>query len=201
MTPGTTMTRQTAVGGRGHRKSKPGPGGFTLVELLIGLVISGLVAAGVTAMLVAVSYGTSSSHDLRTLVVKSKTIDARLGASIRNCRQVLATGSDFLLLWVADADEDDVTDNAEIRLIDRDAATDMLNSYYDDTAAGAYVDAATFRTLALGSFTPQPWGTGVTGLSFVPDTPAPGTKLVSYTMTLEIEDVSETVVGAVATRN
>lgn len=195
------MANQTTVCGRCRRRSRLGPSGFTLVELLIALVVSGLVAAGVTAMLVAVSYGTSSSHDLRTLVVKSKTIDARLGASIRVCRQVLASGSDFLLLWVADADEDDVTDNAEVRLIDRDAATDMLNSYYDDTAAGAYVDAATFRALALGSFTPQPWGTGVTGLSFVLDIPARGTNLVSYTMTLESEDVSETVVGAVAMRN
>ena len=201
MTPGTTVTKQTAVCGRCHRRSRPGPSGFTLVELLIALVVSSLAAAGVTAMLVAVSYGTSSSNDLRSLVVKSKTIDARLGASVRGCRQVLASGSDFLLVWVADADADDVTDNAEVRLIERDAATDELNSYYDGAAAGDYVDAATFRTLALGSFTPQPWATGVTGLTFVLDLPAPGTRLVSYTMTLESEDVSETVVGAVATRN
>ena len=175
--------------------------GFTLVELLIALAISGLVGAGVSAMLMAVSYGTSSSHDLRGLLVKSKTIDARLSSAVRTCQRVLAAGSDYLLLWAEDTNADQVTDNAEVRLIDRDTGNDVLNHYADNTAGGVYVDAATFRTAALASFTAEPWGTGVTTLSFVLDAAAPATKLVSYTIGLQNGDVSETLVGAAAVRN
>lgn len=174
---------------------------FTLVELLLALVICSLVTAGVVAMMVAVSYGTSSSRDLRGLVVKSRTIDARLSAAVRGSRSVLASGTDFLILWTADNNADDTTDNAEVRLIERDPATDELNSYYDTAAAGVYVNATTFRNAAKSSYTYQRWGTGVNAITFVPDVAPPGTKLVSYDFTLENAEVSETVVGAAAVRN
>ncbi|MCP4247270.1 MAG: hypothetical protein GY778_09505, partial [bacterium] len=75
--------------------------GLTLVELLLAVMISALIGGGVVAMLVAVAYGTSSSRDLRAIVVKSATIDGRLGAAIRRSRQVLAVGTDYCILWTA----------------------------------------------------------------------------------------------------
>ncbi|MHC4093023.1 MAG: prepilin-type N-terminal cleavage/methylation domain-containing protein [Planctomycetota bacterium] len=174
---------------------------FTLVELLLALAISALVTASVAAMMVAVSYGTSSSRDLRSLLVKSSTIDARLSAAVRGSRSILASGSDFLILWTADADDDDTTDNAEVRLIERDPTTDELNTYYDTGAAGDYSDATAFRTAAKASYAYQRWGTGLTAISFVLDAAPPGTGLVSYDLTLASAEVSETVVGAAAIRN
>ena len=175
--------------------------GFTLVELLLALMISALVTAGVASMMVAVSYGTSSSHDLRVLVVKSRTIDARLAAAIRGSQAVLAADTDFLILWMVDTDDDAATDNAEVRLIERDPATNEFNTYYDSGAGGDYVDAAAFRAAAKASYPLERWGTGVTAIAFVPNAAPPAARLVSYEFTLASAEVSETVVGAAAVRN
>ena len=77
---------------------RPRGRGFTLVELLISMIVCSLVAAGVATMMVTVSYGTSTSRDLRGLVVKSQVVDARLAAAIRGSRSVLAVGADYLLI-------------------------------------------------------------------------------------------------------
>ncbi len=175
--------------------------GLTLIELLLAVTITGLIGGGVVAMMVAVAYGTSSSRDLRSLVVKSATIDGRLGAAIRSSRQVLAVGTDYCILWAADDDDDSATDNAEVRLIERDPTTDELNSYANAGAAGGYVNAATFRSAAKASYPVELWGTGVTAVSFATDAAPPATALVSYSFTLQDADLPESVVGAAALRN
>ena len=172
---------------------------FTMVEVLLALAITGLVSAAVAAMLVATSYGTSSEHDLRGVVVKGEILDARLSAAIRSSRTILETGTDYVVLWLGDVNTNgtaDAADRWEVRLIEFDSGNERLNNYYDGGASGAYVDVDTFR----GLVTPATWATGVTTISFVPDTAAPNTRLVSYRLTLQAGSLSETVVGAASLR-
>ena len=169
---------------------------FTIVEVLLALAITGLVSAAVAAMLVATSYGTSSEHDLHGVVVKSEVVGARLGAAIRSSREVHESGTGYVLLWTTDANTNGTADRAEIRLIDFDSGNGRLNNHYDDGASGAYVDVSTFR----GVITPEVWATGVTAASFATDAAAPNTRLVSYRLTLQAGNSSETVVGAASPR-
>ena len=186
------MTSAAVVQRRCHRP------GFTLVELLIALVVTVLATAGVAAMLNAVSYGTQSSHDMRTLVVRSTTLDARLSDAISTCKQVEANGTSptYLLLWTKDANDDDVKDNAEMHLIEYDSTNDKVDSYCDTTATGVFADRTTLQSLV----TPKPWCTGVVGVSLDLDVAPPDTKLVSYRVDLQDGDASETLVGAAAVR-
>ncbi len=172
--------------------------GFTIVELLLALAITGLVSATAAAMLMAVSYGTSSKRDLRSVVVKSRVIDARIASAIRGSRAILETSTDYLILWTTDTDSDGTSDNAEVRLIERDSANDELTSYYDTGVAGDYVDAATFRAAAKSSYASDLWGTGLTAMQFARDPVT--TTLVSYQLTLTAGDLSEAVVGAASAR-
>jgi len=197
----STTVMRSVVSRRRRVASRRTGRGFTLVELLIALVVSAMVTAGVAAMVSAVSYGTSSNRDLRVLLVRGEVIDSRISEAVRECRSILAGGTDFLVLWVEDTDDDDITDNAEVRLIERDPATNVVNNYRNTSASGDYVDAATFRTAALTSYTPQAWTTGVTAISFVLDATPPNAKLTTYNITLEDRDQSETLIGVAATRN
>jgi len=174
---------------------------MTLVELLMALGISGLVAVGVASMLVAVSYGTSSTREVRQLVVRVEVVEARLDAAVRGSKRVLSAGTDYVLLWAADTDGDATTDNNEVRLIERIAASSTLYSYADPAAGGDFVDAASFRTTAKASYPSQAWASSVTALSFTTDASPPNTRLLSYTFSVENGDVSDTAVGAVGIRN
>jgi len=171
---------------------------FTIVELLLALAITGMVSASVAAMLVAVSHGTSSRRDLRGVVVKAKVVDARISSAIRSSRAILETDTDYLILWATDTDSDDTADNAEVRLIERDPASNELTSYFDAGAAGDYVDATTFRSAAKSAYPSQRWGTGVTAIQFTVDTVT--ATLLSYRVSLSAGDLSETLVGSASAR-
>ncbi len=47
----------------------------TLVELIISLLITSMVALGVAAILQAASYGTSSRREIRRIVVRTQQVD------------------------------------------------------------------------------------------------------------------------------
>src|SRR5690606_33233775 len=92
--------------------------GLMLIELLLALAVTGMVAAAMSSMLWAVSYGTSSSKGLRALAVKTKTLQSRVGGAIRGAAVVLDAGEDFLVLWVDDGDGDGQPSLHEIQRID-----------------------------------------------------------------------------------
>ncbi|MBU0719325.1 MAG: hypothetical protein KJ749_13850, partial [Planctomycetes bacterium] len=195
---------------------------FTLVELLLALAITGLVSAAVAAMLMAVSYGTSSKRDLHSVVVKSRVVDARIASAIRGSRAILETGTDYLVLWTGDLNPNgtlDAPDLSEIRLIERDGASDTLSSYgFPSNWTQGQIDAAnvtyqltgnppgffqsaTAAAKTAGSFQPTLWGSDVTSISFALDGVAPdSTMLVSYRLALGAGDLSETVVGSASAR-
>ena len=106
-----------------------GKRGLTLVELLIAVTITALVGAGVATMLVATTRGTSSRTDLRGLVVKHKTLSARLGSSIRSAKMVLAAGSDFVVLWAHDDRANDLPNRSELQRIEWDNTNNEVRSY------------------------------------------------------------------------
>jgi hypothetical protein len=193
-----------------------------MVELLLALTITALIAAAVTAMLVATAYGTSSERDLRGAVTRGKLVGARLNAAVRSSRAVLETGTDYLVLWMGDINTNatpDAPDLSEIRLIERDGAGDELNSYkFPDSWTQAQIDAADvsyaltgnppgfFQSAAAtakaaGSFVATRWGSQVTSILFDLDGADPSTTtLVSYQFTVGAGELSETVIGAASLR-
>jgi Tfp pilus assembly protein PilV len=185
--------------------------GFTLVELLLATVGVSLVAVGISSMLMVVAYGSSSSRDMRSLVVKQKSTSARINAAIRGAKQVLETGivpdsgsesDNYIVLWMDDDEDSKITLN-EIKLINfsqqkiySHTATDTtpvedVTSYYDlitDTQAEHFTD--------------ELWATGINSLSITLDNDTLlQTKLVNFQMDFAVGILSDTTIGTAALRN
>tara|TARA_Y100001954_G_C15676192_1_gene535316 strand:+ start:174 stop:947 length:774 start_codon:yes stop_codon:yes gene_type:complete len=103
--------------------------GFTLVELMMATVGVSLMAIGITSMLTVVAYGTTSSRDLRSLVVKQKAVSARINAAVRGSKMVLESGLGYTVLWIHDDDEDGLPSLSEIRLVELNQTSRQIVSY------------------------------------------------------------------------
>ncbi len=193
--------------------------GVTFVELVLALGITGLVGLGVAAMMVSSTYGLTSQKGMRNLVVRHKTIGARLDSAMRGAKQVLASGDGYLVLWIEDTRADGKPNISELRRIELDGSTDELSGYVGTFPSGwseaavtaadtAYELTDNFDTvttaLKSGSYFPKEvWGEGVTAwtMSFDDNGDPTTTYLISYRMTLDAGGTTSTAIGAAALRN
>ena len=183
---------------------------MTLIELLLALAGTAMVGVAIATMLVAVAYGTQSDKDLRTLVVKYKTVDGRVSASLRGSHMVLAQGSDYLVLWMFDTDGSAAPNLSEIRRIE--CANGVLTSYkapdnldplYDVAYALADdFDAITAAIKGDATFPGEIWATDVTDWTIALNENDPqAATLVSYRLTFQAGILSDIAINAVALRN
>ena len=119
--------------------TSPRSRGMTLVELLLAMAITSIVAMAAAGMLSAVSYGSSERSDLRAMIVRQEMIAVRLSAAIRAARQVLVCNDTTLILWITDANHDNKPQVSEVRWIEFDAAADEITNTHI-TWPGAFND-------------------------------------------------------------
>jgi len=182
---------------------------LTLVEMLMALAITGLIGVAISSMLTAVSYGTSETRDLRSLVVKNKTLTARITAAVRGSGQVLDAADGYVVLWTHDLNASGVPDLLELQRIELDAGTDELTSYTPDPTATdvAYVltdDFDTITTALIGSADMEGtlWATGVALWTVSVDTADPlDAALISFQLTLDAGGLTDVSVSAVSLRD
>ena len=95
-----------------------------LVELLLALVVSSLIATAVLGMLVGVTTASRQSNDTRRATVGRQVAIARLGKLVRCSAAVLACDEHRLVLWTDDSDLNAQPNLSELLLIrwDSDAA-------------------------------------------------------------------------------
>ncbi|NBC11430.1 MAG: hypothetical protein GVY24_06795 [Planctomycetes bacterium] len=182
---------------------------MTLVELLLAVAITTLIGAAIASMLAAVSYGTDSSKDMRSLVARNKAVNARISAAIRGSTMVLDQGAGFLVLWTSDADENGQPNLLEIRRLQYNANGQTFSSYTAPEGTGdvEYALADNFEAITDGlmggaAFPQELWATRVAAWDLALDTPDPQTaSLVSYQLELTAGDMSDVAIAAVALRN
>lgn len=169
------------------------------------MTITALVGLTVTTMLRAAAYGSTSRAGMRDLLVLSRTTSARIGLAIRTAVEVVGvdtSAGEYIVLWVADANDDQVKQYNELQLIERHAGTNELRSYTSTSNTTAYSSVSAFRTTALASFTQERWATGITDVEFkLLAAAGESMPLVSWRVTAARDAVSDTAVGAVALRN
>ncbi len=184
--------------------------GLTLVEMLMALTITGLIGVAIASMLSAVAYGTDSSKDLRSLVVKNKTLSSRITAAVRSSAQLLDADDGYIVLWTKDLNESGQPDLLELQRIELDAGTDELTSY---TPAGGAVDVAydldtddfdavTTALIGSGDLEGALWATGVSQWTIDIDEADPqDAGLVSFQLTLDAGGLTDTSITAVSLRD
>jgi hypothetical protein len=178
---------------------------FTLTELLLAMAITVVVGAATVAMLNAAAYGSTSRSGMRDLVVLSRTVSARIGLTARTAVEIVgvdATSGEYVVLWVADANDDATKQYKEMQLIERHSASSELRSYTSTSDNTNYSTLAAFRTAALASFTSATWATGISDVEFkLLAASGSNGPLLSWQVTATRNSVSDTAVGAVAMRN
>ncbi len=192
--------------------SAPRGGGMTLVELLLALAITGIVAGAASALVFAVSRGTDSRNDVRAFQIRQKTLDARLSAAMRSSRKVLAQSRNVLVLWTGDRDRNNQPNLRELVRIEFNPDTREITAYQAPITLAPAVDTAynltedfealTNKLKESTDFPGQRWATDVYAWSSTLDTPAPGdAHLVSYSVTLGLQDHRAVMVGAAGLRS
>lgn len=184
-------------------------GGLTLLELLLALAGTAVIGSAVAAMLTGVAYGTSVDKDMRSLITRQMALRSRIEAEIRESRMLLDAGSDYLILWSRDDDDDGLPSKAEIQVIEYDAVmdrivrhapapliTDVSYALTDDfrTATNSYKGDSTFPS--------ERWAEQISSVTFTLDNIDPqSAKLVSFTFGMSGGEVPYTGIGAATIRN
>jgi prepilin-type N-terminal cleavage/methylation domain-containing protein len=88
--------------------------GFTLVELLIVIVIMGIVASGITSVIVSTMGVESDQRELQQVIDDGRLSLTRIRQELREARRVLeGSSSDTLYFWV-DGNQNAVVESAEL---------------------------------------------------------------------------------------
>ncbi len=192
-----------------HRQHARRRAGLTLLELLLATAGTALIGAATASMLFAVSRGTDSDTDMRSLVSRGNSVGNRLDTALRSSAQVLASNADTLVLWMADTDGDDVPALSELRRLDHDTANDRLQS---STIAGSATDviyslsddflAVTDTAIGNGSLDTTVWAQNLTAATWTFNHADPtAASLVGYQLTLTQGPRDHALVGTCRLRN
>lgn len=107
--------------------------GLTLVELIIGLSITAVIASIIAVLINATAMGTTSQQDGRRLLVRFQAIRSAVSNDLCNARCILDVGTNYVVYWIGDdpagvVAPDNAVNLSELRMLEVDAAGN-LNLY------------------------------------------------------------------------
>jgi len=106
------------------------PRGLSLLELLLALMITVMVAAAIAGMLGAVSSGVGARRDSRALMVLGDAAEARLSAYIAPSRCLLNADNAHVVLWFNDSRESQTIHATEVRWFAYNAGANTIDVSY-----------------------------------------------------------------------
>ena len=104
--------------------------GMTLLELMLALVITAMIAGAISGMMDAVSIGVSTRRDSRATMVGASAAASRLSAYIAPSRCLLSAGGSDLALWLDDSRESDTIHATEIRWLLFDSGAGEISVHF-----------------------------------------------------------------------
>ncbi len=106
--------------------------GLTLIELMISLAITAIVAVAISGAMTAVNVGVNSRRDARSVMVRTSASHARVGAYINSCRAIVEADADGLVIWLNDDREGRTIHASELRWLAYDASAGTVDVYFVD---------------------------------------------------------------------
>lgn len=120
--------RHAGRGLRGH--ASHGRGGMSLLELMLALAVTAMVATAISGMLHAMTTGVVTRRDSRGVMVRATTAQTRLAAYISPARCVLDSSNGDAVVWFDDSRQSDTVHASEIRWIIFDDASDGIDVWF-----------------------------------------------------------------------
>lgn len=106
--------------------------GLTLLEMMLALTITAMVALAIAGMMGAVSAGLANRADARTLMIAGHAAQIRLGTYITPARCILDADGQRLVVWFNDDREGDTVHASEMRWLMYDDDRSVLEMHYVD---------------------------------------------------------------------
>lgn len=106
--------------------------GLTLLELMLALSITTIVAAAIAGMLSAVTVGVGTRRDARSVMIRAGAAQSRLSAYIIPCSSLLANDGSSLVVWLEDSRASDTVHATEVRWLSYDAADGAIDVHFVD---------------------------------------------------------------------
>ncbi len=106
--------------------------GLTLLEFMISILITALIAVTMGGMITAVARSVEADRYSRESIVRGQALDVRLGSYIRPALCILDASArpESAVIWLEDSRVSGTVHLTEIRWIERDAATDTVVIHY-----------------------------------------------------------------------
>ena len=104
--------------------------GLTLVEMMLALSITVMIAGAIASMMAAVSRGVGAKRDTRSVMVRANAAQARLASYLAPSRAVLASDDDMLVVWFNDQRKSNTIHGSEIRWFFFDSNAGAIEVYH-----------------------------------------------------------------------
>ena len=190
--------------------------GVTLVELMLALSLLSLVGICIVMMIKATADGTAGQTDGRRHLVRMQSLEARVAQWVRPCDSVLAAGTGYVVLWMGDGQDPNISVNlavnlSELMLFELDTTAQQLKLYRTSwptgfTAANMIAADATYAAStnwynaaqaakSTGYFNPTVLANHVTSFNVTLDSGNPtAAKMLTLWITIDDGVVARTMV-------
>lgn len=119
---------------------------FTLVELLITMVVTGILLSAVATLAFAMSSASRASDDTSVKEAQLRQTRLRIGELVRTCKLICAAPGNDLAVWQADTNNDGKINVGELVYIERGDGLDTVRlCQFSPTES----DVVTLESLAL----------------------------------------------------
>jgi prepilin-type N-terminal cleavage/methylation domain-containing protein len=120
--------------------------GFTLAELLITLIVTGILLSALATLAYALSSATSTESDIAVVQAQLRLGGLRLHDLVANCRMICEVEGNALAIWRADDNQDGQINVNELVYLDAGDTGDTLRVCTFSSASNPHV---TFSSAAL----------------------------------------------------
>jgi prepilin-type N-terminal cleavage/methylation domain-containing protein len=155
--------------------------GFTLVELLLALIVTGILLAAVTTLAFAVGAANDTTDDTSQKQAQVRYATLRISELIRHCKLICGTPNSEIAIWRADNNGDGQININELIFIERGADNDYLRFCEFPLSDFSIVNLSDIQTLSTNiySVTYVPLVPQCLNVQFSFDVPPPYSRFVT----------------------
>jgi len=126
--------------------------GFSLVELLVALIVTGIVLAAVATLAFAMGAANDETDDTSQKQAQVRYTTLRISELIRHCKLICGTPGDDLAVWRADDNGDGQININELVYIERGTGRDYLRLCEFPSSDTTPVELSEIETLSTGGY-------------------------------------------------
>ena len=165
--------------------------GFTLVELLVALIVTGIVLAAVATLAFAVGTANDVADDSSQKQAQVRYATLRISELIRHCKLICGTPGGDLAVWRADDNRNGQININELVYIERGMGRDYLRLCQFPSSDTSTVNLSDIETLSTSGYsvTYVPLVPQCSNVQFSLDAAPPNSRLVSIAFDVLENDI------------